>query len=382
MNLGQFLLLVVILAAILAFVGVPWWMARRREEHAWDPARAYLAAIDALVRSRPASALAPLREVAKNDPENFGAYLRLGDLLRRMGYPDRAQRLHADLLARPISDPDDLRRAHESYVEDLLQQGKPEEAQRTAEKLIALDRKNPVALRALVQVAERRGDWEKALELLDEWDSVAPGTTVPTRVQMRVQMARMHMEAGRYREARKLLDEAVRLPGDGPLARIFLGDLLAREGKVEEAIEQWLQYVREHGYRSEQVFARLERAYFDLGRFGDLTQVYEGLASGRAGNLQAAIALADMHRRRGRIEESIRQLESVLEQQTDNRSARRQLIGGLLQVGRTEQALRELDHLLATSISGSNDGVCPSCGARDVEVWVRCERCSSWLAPA
>ena len=58
-------------------------------------------------------------------------------------------------------------------------------------------------------------------------------------------------------------------------------------------------------------------------------------------------------------------------------------IGSLLQIGRTEQALRELDTLLNES------GPVPerarsarSCGAENQDTWVRCERCSAWLPPA
>ena len=108
MNLGQFLLLVVILGAILGFIGVPWWMSRQaRDPRAGIRRVAYLAAIDALIkRDRPAALLA-LRELAQKDPANIRAYLRLGDLVRKMGYPERAYRIHADLLARNIEDEED-----------------------------------------------------------------------------------------------------------------------------------------------------------------------------------------------------------------------------------------------------------------------------------
>ncbi len=380
MSLGQFLLLVVILGAILAFVGVPWWMSRRRETIAWDPTASYLAAIDALIRGERGAAIGPLRDLSRNETENIGPYLRLGDLVRKMGYPDRAHRVHVDLLARPIEDSEDLRRVHESLLEDLLLLDRPEEMKRSADALLAIDRKNGIALRALVRYHEGEKDWEKALELLDEWDRSDPGRTTPTPAQMRIEVARRYLSDGKLKEAEKLLQEGVKMP-DGALARVFLGDLLAQQGEIERACEEWVAYLRGNGYRSDQVFARLERAYFEMGRFGDLMRVYEDLAAGRTGSLHAVVALADMHRRRGRLEESVRQLESVIEVEPENRGARRQMIGGLLQIGRTEQAMRELDALLAQVAPDGAGEVCPSCGAHASELWVRCERCSSWLEP-
>jgi lipopolysaccharide assembly protein B len=381
-NLGQFLLLVVILGAILGFIGVPWWMSRKREPQRWDPAQAYLAAIDALVRADRPGALLALRELAQKDPGNLRAYLRLGDLVRRMGYPERAHRIHADLLARQVEGSEDLRRLHESLLDDLRFLDRGEEEQRIAEKLLAIDRRSPIALRALVRYHERRGDWERALESLDEWDRISPGQTHPTPAQLRIHMARTHIDGGRLREARKLLDEAAKMPGDGPIAHVFIGDLLAQEGRTDEACEEWIQYVRDHGYRSDQVLARLERAYFEMGRFGDLIRVYEQLAAGKSGSLHAAVALADMHRRRGRLEEAVRQLESVVEQQPGHRPARRQLIGALLQIGRTEQALRELDVLMGEIGPAAAGVACGVCGAENQDAWVRCERCGAWLPPA
>ena len=382
MNLGQFLLLIVILGAILAFIGVPWWMSRRRETPAYDPTQSYLSAIDALIRGDRPGAIGPLRELARNDAGNIGVYLRLGDLVRRMGYPERAYRLHADLLARGEADPAELRGVYRSAIEDLLLLDKPEDLRRTAEGLIALDRKDPIALRAMVVCLEREGDRERALSFLDEWAQATPGETEPTPAQMRIHIARRHLESGHLREAGKLLEEAIKMTPDGAVGRVFLGDLYALEGNLEKACAEWLAYVRESGYRSAQVFARLEKAYFEMGRFGDLVSVYEGLAGGKSGNLHAAVALADMHRRRGRIADAVRQLESVLEQQGDNQEARRELIGGLLQTGRTEQALRELDILMqAVGPRGNGEG-CSSCGASGHDLWVRCDRCNTWQEPA
>lgn len=378
MNLGQFLLLIVLIGTILAFIGVPWWMARRREPVAYDASRSYLEAIDALIRGDRPAAIPPLRDLARNDAANIGVYLRLGDLVRKMGYPERAYRLHADLTARSEADPADLSRIYASTLEDLLLLDRPEEMRRVAEKLVSVDRRNPVGLRAMLLTFERDGEWEKALQLTDEWARIAPGAVKPTPAQMRIHIARIHLVDGRLKDAGKLLDEAVKMEPDGAVARVFLGDMYAIEGDLERACGEWLQYVRENGYRSAQVFARLEKAYFEMGRFGDLVPVYKGLAGGQTGNLHAAVALADMHRRRGRIEDAVRQLESVLEQQPNNQEARRQLIGGLLQVGRTEQALRELDTLLGALKPGVSSENCSACGARSLDLWVRCERCGAW----
>ena len=104
MTAPQFWLLVIILALIVAFVGLPWLAGRRKERELWDPGAVYLRAIDSLLRGRRMEAMEALRRVARRETDNLTAYLRLGDLVRIMGYPEKAERIHAGLLARPADD--------------------------------------------------------------------------------------------------------------------------------------------------------------------------------------------------------------------------------------------------------------------------------------
>ncbi len=338
-NLGQFLLLVVILGTILGFIGVPWWMSRRRETPAYEPARAYLAAIDALIRGDRPGAIAPLRDLARRTPANIRVYLRLGRPRAQDGIPASGPtELHADLMARTSRRTADLRSVYRSCIEDLLILDRPEDLssnRREAPRIRPKGSNRSARAGALPRARGRLG--AGAFEFLDEWDEVAPGATVPTPAQMRIHMARRHLESGQLREAGKLLDEAIKMAGDGRSARVFLGDLLRPRGKVE-------RLARSGSHTCGR--AAIGRLRFSRGSrrptsrwvvSGTSCRSTRGSRAERAASLHAAVALADMHRRRGRIAEAVRQLETVVEQQGDNQEARRHLIGGLLQIGRTER---------------------------------------------
>ncbi len=378
MTPGQFILLASILLLILAFVGLPWISMRRRRPDAWNPSASYLEAIDALIRGRRGRAMEAIRRIARQETDNWLAYLRLGDLVRVMGYPDRAQRIHAGLLARPTDDPIAATRIRESLLEDHLAQGNWDEAIRGGEALKELDRKNPVALRALTLAYEAKGDWDRAFVHVDEWHRLYPGRALPRPAQVRIQAARTEIQHDRMREARRLLEEAIKLDGGEERGRVLLGEVLARDGEHERAVEHWLACAERNPEQARTVFDRIERSYFELGRFGDLLQVYERLIQQNPGSAPATVALAEMHRRRGRTDEAIALLESVLTAEPKNRPARRLLVSCLLQTRRVDSALREIDVLLQDLPAGEDGAACPRCSYRGDDLEPKCPRCGVW----
>lgn len=378
MTAGQFWLLLLIFALILVFVGLPWWTSRRRTSETWDSSAAYLAAIDALIRGKKTAAMDALRRVARRETDNLLAYLRLGDLVRVMGYPEKAERIHAGLMARPADDPELILRVRESLLEDQLAMGRWDEVARQGMKLRELDRHNTFALRALTLAYEARGEWDSAFSCLDEWDRIEPGKTLPRPAQLRIHVARSHLLEGRVREARRLLEDAVKLDGGELDGLILLGDVWAGEGEHEKAIEQWLDYARRNPERAQAVFERLERSYFELGRFGDLVQVYEGLSQQAPDSAPVRVALAEMHRRRGRSDEAIQILEGLLARTPGEPSARRLLVSCLLQTRRPEQALHELDSLLRELPSKSEMVSCVRCFYAGSDLEAKCPQCGTW----
>ena len=93
--------------------------------------------------------------------------------------------------------------------------------------------------------------------------------------------------------------------------------------------------------------------------------VYERLVEESSDPSAAAVALADMHRRRGRPEEAIHVLQSLLANDPSRQDARRSLIQCQIQCGQTEAAVKEVEALVESwepsgstglALSGRQDG--------------------------
>lgn len=346
MTSGQFWLLIFVLLLVLGAIGIPWMLGRRRAREPWNATAAYLETIDALIRSQRNAAVRALERVAREEPENVGAYLRLGDLVRSMGHPAKAQKIHATLAARNLESAELRARVRESLLEDQVALENWTEVLRMGQELRQSSKRNLIALRALALAHRSRREWGPAFEALDEWERQAPGTARPRPYELRIEAAKDRLQAGQPSGARPLLEEAIAMGAEDGEARVLLGDVLAAQGEHEKAADQWLGFAVNHPDRASSVFPRLERSYYEMGKFGDLLEVYERLVEQSADPGAAAVALADMHRRRGRPEEAIHVLESLLANDPTRHDARRTLIRCQLLCGQKDAALREVETLV------------------------------------
>lgn len=345
MSTTQLWLLVAVLLAILLVLGLPWLLAQRRRREPWSAETEYLAAIDALIRDDRRAAADHLREVARAQSDNVLAYLRLGDLIRSMGDPERAQKIHAGLTARPIDSPDLQRRIEESLLLDVLAQKRWEEVVRMGEKLRGQWKKSRPALLALTTAYAELGRWDAAFAAADEWERLHPGSAEPRPHVLRIRAAEQSVATDDPGRARQLLESAHKLGAPAQDVDVLLGDVLALEGHHEAAAEKWLEFARAVPDRASEVFDRLERSYYEMGKFGDLLEVYESLSHGSDASA-AQIALADMHVRRGRTEEAIHLLESILANDSANTEAFLLLVQCHLEEGRVEHAARVMKDML------------------------------------
>jgi lipopolysaccharide biosynthesis regulator YciM len=130
----------------------------------------------------------------------------------------------------------------------------------------------------------------------------------------------------------------------------------------------------EHGYL---VFDRLERAFFELGRFEDVMTFYRELLerAPRETSVPALLALAEIHRRKGNLQDSESYAHEALEIEPGNPRAYRHLVKVAMDRKDPAQALTQVDRLLDTLAASESPGDCRHC-RRPLPrpVW-RCPHC-------
>jgi lipopolysaccharide biosynthesis regulator YciM len=374
---------VLVLGVILLLVAVvliaPMWGGQKRKVLTGKLAH-YEAISDLLVDGELGRAREALKEIIRQDTEDVAAYLRLARILRREGDLERSVSIYRSLLARDPSDRSLRLQILRGLVEDLFLLGFFGEARTAAEQLRQLDRRHPLIARVELQEALERQDWNaalKAIETLARGDESGGG---PRPAQVRVEIAARRAEGGQIAGARRVVEDVLREDPDYGPALLLLGDLHARESDYQKAAEVWRRLLQARPTAALFVVNRLEKAYFEMGRFGDLSDLYRDLVRAEgdsSGPLE--LARARMALRRGEPEEALRIVEELLDRDPGDLPGQYWRLYLMLHTGRTADAEAQLKELVDESVDGMGRFACPRCSAPAEPQEVRCKRCRAWL---
>jgi len=374
---------VLVLGVILLLVAVvliaPMWGGRKRKVLSGKLAH-YETISDLLVDGDLPRAREGFKEIIRQDTDDVPAYLRLARILRREGDLERSVSIYRSLLARDLSDRALRSTVLQGLVEDLLQLGFHGEARTAVEQLRHLDRRHPLIARVELQEALERQDWNaalKSIEVLARGDRSGGG---PRPSQVRVEIAARRAEAEQLTGARRIVEEVLREEPDYGPALLLLGDLHARENDYHKAADVWRRLLQAQPMGAVFVVKRLEKAYFEMGRFGDLSDLYRDLVRAEgAASSPLQLARARMALRRGEPDEALRIVEDLLDRDPGDLSARYWRLYLLLHTGRAAEAEAQLKELVDESVDGMARFACPRCSAPAEPQEVRCRRCRTWL---
>ena len=376
MKPSEILLVAIFALALIALLWLLWAWVRVQRRRAAPPLAPYTQALSALIGGDRVEALRRLKEAVQLDSENLDAYIRLGDLLRESGQVQKALAVHRDLTVRPRLQEADRVRILESLTRDYLAADRFEEAGQSAERLRHVDRENRFASRALQQVAEALSDWPRALQVVEE-RTRQEGRDKASLAHYRGFVGAEELAAGRMKEARQHFEEALKLDPACLLAELALGDMEEAEGRMDRAVEHWRSVALKAPQHAGLVFDRLERAFFELGNFGEVMSFYRELLdrSPREASVPALLALAEIHRRKGDLAEAETFIQEALEVDPEHLRARRLLAKLALDRHDPHAALSQVDRLLSSQERGEGPGDCRHCG-RPLErpLW-RCPHC-------
>lgn len=375
----EILILIVLAVLGLVVLLLPVLITRRKRRLTGKLIQ-YQTIAEALLEGDLPRAREALKSLIRGDTGDIAAYLRLARILHREGDLERAVALYRSLKAREIADGSLRQQVAAGLVGDLFLLGRYDEARAEVEDLKQLDRKNPLIWQVELHDALDREDWSRALKATDALARAGRGFAGPNPSQIRTYVALRRASEGQLREARKLIEDTLRDEPDYGPGLLLLGDLRTREGDQDKAVEVWKQLLRARPEAGAHVIARLEKAYYDMGRFSDLAPLYEELV-GTAPDRSPALQLARvrMALRRGEPGEGLRIVGELLEREPQNHDARDWRLFLLLEAQRGEEAREALKERVEGAMARPEPLHCPRCNHPCEVVTVRCESCGAWL---
>lgn len=370
------LILVVVAVSVLV---LPLWGARERKGLKSMLAR-YQAITDALLGDDLPRARDELKDLIRTDTDDVGAYLRLAKVFRREGRHDRAVAIHRSLTARDIGDRGLKQEVLSGLAEDLVHLQQYAEARPVVEALRQIERRHPLFHRVTLHQALEQEDWEGARRALGALRRGGKLASEGEADAVRTWIAARQAASGQESEACKLLEEVLRDRPEYVPATLLLGDLWVGRGEFERAAALWTDLLERRVVVAPHLIQRLEKVYFELGRFGELERLFEA-AMAREGSGCGALrlALARMALRKGEAERALALMEEALQRDPQDPEARQWYLYLLMEAGRGEEARRALKTELEAALALAQSQRCPYCRQAIDGATVRCPHCAHWI---
>jgi lipopolysaccharide biosynthesis regulator YciM len=354
---------------------------RRRMRKKEEVERAYLEGLKHLLDGEKEKAIQKLKLAVSQDTSNVDAYIRLGDLLRRDGKSDRALQLHLSLMVRPGISHKEKGSIALSLAKDYVHLKEPSKAISTLQNWIDKTPKDIRAKEVLLSLYEDQKLWKDAYRLQQDILSRKKPLDTSLLALYRAFIGEVYLREGNFHQARDALKEALKIDKNCVPALISLGDLSFSSKNVEEAMDFWRRIFKETPFFAPLVFSRLEKAYYDRGRFGELEDIYEELVDRSPEDTRSLFALAELYRKKGKDGEAMRIFERILDLKP-NSNGMQSALSGLLDISLQQKNLEKArEHARALSDlmnSGKESYTCSQCGYESRKYLWRCPECSEW----
>lgn len=354
-----------------------WW--RRDEmELNQDFARLYSEGIAHYIAGRRDEAIDELTRAARLRTDVIALYLILGDLYRSKGLFDRAIRVHRGLLGRQTLSRAERAQVHASLGEDYKTAGMVERARESFEQALELDSRNLPALLAMSRFCIEEKQWEKAQDLeerilrLDRTRSSRPLAFIYNEI------GREHLREGNERLAMRNFQKSVAVDDRTAPAHIFLGDLFYKDGKLRKAVEHWQRVVDLEPRQLHLVFDRLDNAWAETGRSGDLEDLCRRVSERDQSDWRARVLQARIAAGKSDYESAYDHLLEAATVYPESLTVQQELWKLTLARGLERDRIRKYLELVGGVNEFADPFVCSRCRYRSLEYLWRCPRCFEW----
>ncbi|MBT3300086.1 MAG: tetratricopeptide repeat protein [Candidatus Marinimicrobia bacterium] len=277
----------------------------------------YTDALNAMVRSDRKLALKLLRDVVRQDSDHVTAYLQMGNILRD-NQAEQAVKIHQSLTVRPNLGKELQAEIHQALALDYHALGHLVRAQKEAEQCLRIDKKNMWALQFLLEIAEKNHDWKTASKWAKIVQKQGENKDLFQMAQYKVYEGLDKMESGDKSGAKALFQKAVKDTPTFGTPYFYLGDMYAESRDLVKATENWEQYAHLMPEESGKVFAKIESALFDLGRYSEVENFYRRILDENPNNMEAVAKLANVLEEKGEHNAALSLLEKSLDSENTN----------------------------------------------------------------
>lgn len=376
MSAGHFLSIIfafVIIFTVMAFL----WSRAKGKRRKVSP-ELYIDALKALLAGEERAAFQQLRQVARDDPENVDAFLKLGDLFRKNKRYDKALQIHRELTLRPSLSQEEKEEVLTSLAEDFSASGKHDKAISVLEELLKTSERDEKVAHRLLSEYEEIENWEEAFQLRKKVSHRGGQEADRILALYKVFWGRDRAEKGELHKARVAYKEALNYDEKCVPAYIYLGQAYHLDQRLKDAVQYWKKLLEMAPGAGYLVFDDLERTLFELGEYGEISEIYERILNRDPNDTFALFSLARIHEKKGMVEDAMEKYKQIIDADSSFLSARLSLAKLYQQEGRKEESIDLLDDLIEILPPAERVFTCSQCEHTTGQPLWRCPSCKSW----
>lgn len=361
---------------IIALVMVRFLRPKKKSQQAGFAE--YAEALNFVISGEKTRALEKLREAVRKNTSNIDAYIKIGDLLRELGQPEQAAKVHLDLTVRANLTNAYLIAIWRSLVQDYRDSDDYDHAIHACNRLLELRRDDPWTLETKIKILEDKGDWASAFEVLKKNHQVPKMKKRDLLSFYKVEEGCKLAAVGKEHEARLRFREAIKLNPTCAPAYLEISDSYIREERHSDAVNMLKRYVRNAPQLAYLAFDHLKQLLFDIGHFSEIESIYYELLKAKPNNLDARLALAAIFEKKGEFRKAADLCQQVLEHDPTNLEARLSSIRFHAELGHDDLAVELAEQVANDMLRSMRVFQCSACGYKgDVYFW-HCQKCGAW----
>ncbi|OGC91396.1 MAG: hypothetical protein A2W25_04500 [candidate division Zixibacteria bacterium RBG_16_53_22] len=363
------------LVVILTFIA----LYRRRSGPSRQTAmESYVEGLRLLTAGDEQTAFVKFRQAVDQDTDNIDAYLKMGDIFRSRGMPEKALQVHRELRLRQNLSPEVQAEIEKSLALDYIKSGMFDKAYESLEKLVRDGSTKSWAADKLLGLYTRDRKWKAASELFEsvvKKGARSDGASI--LVGLKLMVGRDLHDDCEYHKARLIYKEALNLEKTNPLPYLYIAESYLEEKRSEDGLEFLIKLCQEAPKYAYLGFPLLEETLFQLGRFGEIEDIYRGILARDAANIHTRVALAGIHEKKGELSSAESLLRTVLDLDPTNSVAAIRLAKIMAAKRRFDDGLSVLSGLADKISVRSQEFVCSKCGKSHAKPLPACPHCGS-----
>lgn len=368
--------IIAIIAALLIVTIYLWIKSRRVKKKA--ASELYISGLKALLAGDEGRAFQNLREVVRQDTNNVDAYLKLGDLFRKGKQYTKAFQIHRELTLRSRLSGEEKEEILKSLALDYSASGKHQKAISALEELHRRNGEDDWVIDRLLFELEETKMWDKVFEIESRRVKQKGQKESKKLALYKVCIGKELAEKSELHKARVAFKEALNYDENCVPAYLYLGDAYYQDRRLSEAVEHWRKLLDVKPSVGYLVFDKLERVLYELGQYGEITEVYNEILSTNPNEAHTLYALGNILEKKGRSDQAIDYYNQILENDPNFVPAKLNLLKLYEELGLKDKAKRIIDNLIKACHPVREGFICKNCDFVSTEPLWRCPSCKKW----